>query len=401
MANIDTDVVVVGAGPAGLIAAREAAKRGVKVTVLEEHKEIGVPCHCAGLLSIKGLKNIAIPLNANFVQNRLKGARFYSPSGLSFTVERKEHVACVVDRTKFDKFLAREATYAGAEIKLQSRVQQVNRHGEGVTVSGPWESINAKVVIDAEGVNSRLVKRMGLTPLKPECLLPALQFELADVDVDPAYAEIHVGRKVAPNFFAWVIPLNGNSARVGLACKGTNPHKKLESFVRSRFDKYSRLSVSSGRIVACGPIPTTFNDNFIVVGDAAGQAKPTTGGGVILGGICASIAGSIAAEAVKSGIYTSNFLRKYEVLWKRRLGREFNIMCLARNIVNRLSDKTLDKIFKIVIDKNLQTELSMKGDMDFQSNLLSALRKKKDLLRILLTAVPDLLPFRALELGKG
>jgi len=390
-----TDVVVIGAGPAGLIAAREAAERGAKVTVLEEHKEIGVPCHCPGLLSIKGLKDVAIPLNADFIQNRLKGARFYSPSGFSFTVERKEDVACVIDRTKFDKFLAQQATRAGAEIKLQSKVQQVNRHSKGVTVTGPWGSISAGVVVDAEGVNSRLVKRMGLTPLKPECLLPALQFELVDVNVDPVYAEIHVGRKVAPGFFAWVIPLNDNSARVGLACKGSNPREKLEIFVRRRFDKYSHLSVSSGRIVTCGPISRTFNDNFVVVGDAAGQTKPTTGGGVILGGICASIAGSIVAEAVKSGTYASTFLRKYEMLWKKRLGKEFKIMCLARNIVNRLSDKTLDKIFKIIIEKNLQTEFSMKGDMDFQSNLLSALGKKKDLIRILLTAAPDLIHFRA------
>lgn len=391
---MNTDVVVIGAGPAGLIAARKAAKKGAKVTVLEEHKEIGVPSHCAGLLSIKGLKHIAIPLNADFIQNKLKGARFHSPSGLSFTVEREENVACVIDRTKLDKFLARRAVHAGAEIKLQSKVQQVKRHNEGITVSGLWGSINANVAIDAEGVNSLVVKRMALTPLKPECLLPALQFELADIDVDPAYAEIHVGKKVAPNFFAWVIPLNGNSARVGLACKWANPREKLESFVKSRFDKYSRLSVSSGRIVTCGPISRTFNDNLVVVGDAAGQSKPTTGGGVILGGICASIAGSIVAEAVKSGSYAGFFLRKYEMLWKKRLGKEFKIMRLARNTVNHLSDKTLDKIFKIVIDKNLQTEFSMKGDMDFQSDLLSSLGKKKDLLRILLAAAPDLIHFR-------
>ena len=397
---MNTDIIVIGAGPAGLIAAREAAKRGAKVTVLEEHKEIGVPCHCAGLLSVKGLKDIAMPLDANFIQNKLTGARFFSPSGLSFTVERKENVACAVDRTKFDKFLAQQATSAGAEIETQSKVQEINRHDKGVTVSGPQGSINAHFVVDAEGVNSRLVKRMGLTSLKPECLLPALQFELADVDLDSGYAEIHVGRKVAPSFFAWVIPLNSNSARAGLACKGANAREKLESFVRSRFDKFSRLSVSSGRVVTCGPIARTFADNFVVVGDAAGQTKPTTGGGVILGGICASFAGEIVAEAVKSRAYSGFFLRKYETLWKNRLGKEFRIMRLARNTLNCLSDKTLDKIFKIVMDNNLQAEFSMRGDMDFQSDLLSGLGKKKDLLRILLTAAPDLLRLSTLGLRK-
>lgn len=391
---MNKDVVVVGAGPAGLITAREVAERGVDVVVLEEHEEIGVPCHCAGLLSLRGLMEIGVPLSAGFVQNRIKGAHFHSPSGLSFTVERKEAVACVVDRSKFDKFLARQATRAGADIRLQSRVQQINRRNKRIMVSGLWGLINASVVVDAEGVGSRFVKELGLTPLGPECILPALQFELTDVEVDSAYAEIYVGEKIAPGFFAWVIPLNGDSARAGLACRKANPIKKLKSFVRNRFSKFSRVSVRSGRIVTCGPIPRTFDNNFVVVGDAAGQVKPTTGGGVILGGVCASIAGGVVAEAVKRGAPTSSFLREYERLWKRRLGREFKITRLVREIANRLSDKTIDKIFKVVVEKNLQTEFSIKGDIDFQAGLLSALAKKRDLLNILLTVAPDIIRLR-------
>jgi len=391
---VNTDVVVIGAGPAGLIAAREAAKRGAKVTVLEEHKEIGIPCHCAGLLSVKGLADIEVPLSTGFVQNKIKGARFHSPSGLSFTVKRKEAVACVIDRSKFDKFLAQQTTRAGSEIKLKSKAQQINRHNKGVMVEGTWGSINASVIIDAEGVGSRLVKAMGLTPLKSECLLPALQFDLVDVSVDSKYAEIYVGRKIAPGFFAWVIPLADNSARVGLACKGANTRKRLEGFVKSRFSKFDCVSVRPGCIVTCGPIPKTFDDNFLVVGDAAGHVKPTTGGGVILGGISASIAGEVAAKAVKRGLSTSTFLGEYERLWKKGLGREFKVTRFAREVMNRLSDKTVDKIFRIVVDKNFQNEFSIKGDMDFQAGLLSALGKKRDILKILLTAAPDLISFR-------
>lgn len=390
---MDADVAVVGAGPAGLIAAREAAKRGVNVAVFEEHEEVGVPCHCAGLLSIRGLMELEVPLSAGFVQNRLKGAHFFSPSGLSFTVGRREAVACVADRSALDKFLARQATHAGANIRLQSKVQRIKRQDEHVTISGPWGSMSAGMAVDAEGLRSRFVRQMGLTPLKPECVLPALQFELVDVDVDSAYAEIYVGKKVAPDFFAWVIPLNDYSVRVGLACKEVNPLKTLKSFVRSRFGNSSRVSVRPGRIVICGPIPRTFDDNFVVVGDAAGQVKPTTGGGVILGGICASIAGEVAAEAVKRGVLNSSFLREYQRLWKGRLGKEFRITRLARRIINRLSDKTLDKIFKIVVKENLQTEFSVKGDMDFQASLLSSFIKKGDVLKILLTAAPDIIRF--------
>jgi len=388
------DIVVVGAGPAGLIAAREAARRGATVTVLEEHAEIGVPCHCAGLLSIKGLKDLGVPLSADFIQNQLKGARFYSPSGLSFTVGRREAVACAVDRSMFDKFLAEQATNAGAEIRTESRVENVSRRDKRIAVEDSLTSISAGVVVDAEGAVSRFVETMGLKLLESRGVLPALQFKLEDVNVDPAYAEIHVGNKVAPGFFTWVIPLGPDSARVGLACKGANVREKLESFIQGRFGKVKRTTVSSGRIITCGPIPRTYDDNFIVVGDAAGQVKPTTGGGVILGGMCAAFAGEVAAESAKNRDYGAVFLEKYERLWKSKLGGEFRTMRLARQVVNRLSDKTVDKLFKFVLDKNLQEEFSVKGDIDFQGGLLSALVKKRDLLRILLTAAPDLLRFR-------
>jgi digeranylgeranylglycerophospholipid reductase len=388
------DVVVIGAGPAGLIAAREAARRGATVTVLEEHAEIGVPCHCAGLLSIKGLKDLGIPLSSDFVQNRLKGARFYSPSGLSFVVGRREAVACAVDRSMFDKFLAEKATRAGAEIRTESRVKGISRVDKRIAVEGSFSSLSAGVVVDAEGVASRFVKAIGLRPLESRGVLPALQFELEDVKVDPAYAEIYVGNKVAPGFFAWVIPLGHDSVKVGLGCKRANVREKLESFIQTRFGKVKRAAVHSGRLITCGPISRTFDDNFIVVGDAAGQVKPTTGGGVILGGVCAAFAGEVAVEAMENRNASAVFLEKYERLWKSRLGGEFRTMRLARQVVNRLSDKTTDKLFKFVLEKNLQEEFSVKGDIDFQGGLLSALVKKRDLIRILLTAAPDLLRFK-------
>jgi len=388
---MDADVVVVGAGPAGLVAAREAAGGGVGVVVLEEHGEVGFPCHCAGLLSLRGLGEIGVPPDADFVQNRVRGAHFFSPSGLSFTVERNEDVACVVDRSLLDKFLARQATEAGAEIRLQSRVQRVRRRNGRMIVEGPWGSVEAGVVVDAEGVASRLVKEMGLTPLGSEGILPALQFELTDMDVDPAHVEMHVGERVAPHFFAWVIPLSDHRARVGLACRGDDPRQRIEEFMKKRFDKPTRLSVSSGPVVTCGPIPKTFSENFLVVGDAAGQVKPTTGGGVILGGICASMAGEVSSEAVKRGIFSSDFLGEYERRWRERLDREFRATRLARRVLNRLSDKTMDKIFKIILEKGLQGELSAEGDMDLQASLLSALARKRDILRLLLTVAPDIL----------
>jgi len=396
MQTEETDILVVGGGPTGLIAAREASRKGAAVAVLEEDAEIGLPCHCAGLVSIKGLENLGVPSEGSFVQNKVRGARFFSPSGLSFTVEREEAVASVVDRRLFDKFLAQQAEEAGARIKLGFKVQGVERSGTELAVRGREASGRAKILIDAEGVSSEILKTIGLNPLDRTCLLTGLQLDLQGVDVDPDYVQFHAGQRIAPGFFAWVIPLSRHSARVGLACKGMNPREHLERFIKDRLGDQRLLELAatrSGRIVTCGPMEKTFDDNFLVVGDAAGQAKPTTGGGVVLGGICASIAGEVAAEAVDCGELSGTFLQRYESLWKERFGNEFRTMLLARKVMDSLSDKAIDRLFKVVIDGNLQNLLSAEGDMDFQRGVLLKLLKSKEVLKLLPSFLKFWVPF--------
>ena len=392
----EAEILVVGAGPAGLIGARAAARRGAEVTVLEEHSEIGLPCHCAGLLSLNGVRDIGVPQEGSFVQNMVRGARFFSPSGLSFTVEKDEAIACVVDRGLFDRFLARQATQAGARIRLTSKVRGIRRAEEGIVALGEQESTRAKILIDAEGASSRIVKAAGLEPLDPSCILPGLQFDLRGVDVDSDYVEIHVGRGVAPGFFAWVIPLSEDSARVGLACKGPKPKNTLDRFVENRFgyeNRLGRIATRSGRVITCGPIEKTFADNLLVVGDAAGQVKPITGGGVILGGICASVAGEVAAKAVEEGDFSGVLLGRYESLWKERLGKEFRMTLLVRRTLDRLSDKVIDRLFKVIIEENLPDLLSEQGDIDFQTGVLRKVLMRKEILRILPSLLGALSPF--------
>jgi len=396
MITEETDILVIGAGPAGLITAREASRKGAMVTVWEEHTEIGRPCHCAGLLSLKGLESIGVTGHRSFVQNKVKGARFFSPSGLSFTVERDKVVACAVDRRSFDLFLGQQAIEAGAQIRLNSRVQAIEHINASVIVYGDKESTETKIVVDAEGVSSSVVKALGLKPLDQSGLLPGFQSDLKGVEVDPDYVEIHTGERIAPGFFAWVIPLSEDSARVGLACKEADTRERLERFVRDRFEDKSNpewASIRSGRIVTCGPIEKTYNNSLLVVGDAAGQTKPTTGGGVILGGVCASIAGEVAAEAIRQEDFTIGFLQRYESRWKERLGKEFKTGLMARKIMNSLSDRAIDRIFKVVIDENLQGLLSAEGDIDFQSGVLLKMLSRKEILRILPSFLRALSPF--------
>lgn len=319
MKTEETDILVIGAGPAGLIAAREAATRRANVVVLEEHEEIGKPCHCAGLLSLKGLERLGVPADGGYVQNKVRGARFFSPSGLTFTVEKDEPVACVVDRSIFDRFMAQKTAEAGARISLNEQANSIERGEKETVIQSENKKFHAKMVIDSEGASSRIIKDAGLKPINRDSLVSGIQCDLENVGVDPEYVEVHFGNKTAPKFFAWVIPLSENKARVGLGCKGENPKEHLDEFVRRRFGiekNLGRGDIRSGLIITGGPIDRTFSDRFLVVGDAAGQVKPTTGGGVILGGICASIAGRIAAEAVACGNFSSSFLSQYEDLWK-------------------------------------------------------------------------------------
>ncbi|MBS7639230.1 MAG: NAD(P)/FAD-dependent oxidoreductase [Candidatus Bathyarchaeia archaeon] len=388
----DVDVAIIGAGPSGLIAAREASVRGVKVVVLEEHGEIGLPCHCAGLLSIRGLDQIGAPSSgASYIQNRFRGAHFFSPSNLSFTVERRNYVACVVDRHLLDNFLASQALESGSEIRLNSRVQSVRCDGKGWILNiGGYDRLRAKIIIDAEGASPRILGMTGLRPLKTTRLLRGLSADIKGVSLDPDYVEVHFSTRIAPGLFAWVIPLeDGEAARVGLACRGSNPYRRLIKFVKKRFERdiggggLRPLTYRSGLVITCGPIKKTYGDGLLVVGDSAGQVKPITGGGVVFGGICASIAGKVASEAAKNNRTGGSFLKTYEDMWRARLGKEIRIALLARKIINRLSDRDLDKVFSTIIRSEIYKDLSADGDMDHQGTTILKIVRRRGIFRFL------------------
>ncbi|HYB93239.1 MAG TPA: NAD(P)/FAD-dependent oxidoreductase [archaeon] len=385
-----TDIVVIGAGPTGLIAAMEAAEHNVKVTVFEEHEEIGVPSHCAGLLSVDGLKRIGVTPSQIFVQNEIRGACFHSPTGLEFAVKGKSVMAYVVNRVAFDKDLAIKAERSGVDIRLGNKVLgliQRDKKISGVkTRSGAVES---KVVINCSGSFSTLNIETGLE--LPKKIIPAVQYELEYSTSKPDFVDIFVGHNVAPGFFAYVIPTSSESVRVGLACEDANPRGLLNNFVKQKMGKYKILSLKGGLISIGGPISKTYSNGFLVVGDAAGHTKPTTGGGVITGGICAKIAGRIAAESINQGNYSANFLAAYQKSWQNKLKKEFSAMSVARKMFNRLSDETIDKIFKIVTENKLQNVIEETGNIDFQSGALYSLMRQPSVIKLILTVAGDLL----------
>lgn len=376
------DVVVVGGGPCGSFAAWTLAKLGAEVAVFEEHEEIGVPSHCAGHVSINGLKRLALRLPQEIFENKIYGATFFSPSGLEFRVKRSSLVTCVLNRELFDKHLAMLATNAGARYFTRCRVNSLlSTSGfiTGVSVSrkGVRETLTSNVVIDAEGCSSLLVKKAGLQALDRSMVVNAIQAEVDRVnDVETDMVEVYLGQEYAPGFFAWIIPKRDSSAKVGLAVRTGDPRPYLNRLLRrhpiasKKLRKSRILSLSMHPISLGGAIPKTYANGLLIVGEAASQVKPTTGGGIIFGLTCAKIAGEVAYEAIRKNDFSENFLSRYQLRWKKAIGFELRVMRWLRGRLNKLSDSQLDRVIALCSRFGVAKALEEVGDVDYEGNSL-------------------------------
>jgi len=380
--NGKTDIVVVGGGPCGSYSALTAARLGAEVLVCEEHREIGVPKHCAGHLSVAGLERLGLRLPREAIENEIKGAVFHSPSGKEFVIRRGSPVTYVVNRELFDKHLSDLATKSGARYLLESRVKSLLFDsgfvvGVAVKKGRDEKSFTSNLVIDAEGCSSTLLKKTGLQTLRGSMVVKAIQVEVDRVDeIEGDLVEVYLGRRYAPGFFAWIIPKRDASAKVGLATRAGDPREYLRRFMKNhpvaskKLRKSSITSLSLHPISLGGPVPKTYSNGLLVVGDAASQVKPTTGGGVIVGLSCSKIAGEVAYEAVKNNDFSETFLSRYQSRWKDLVGFDLTVMRVIRKLLNRLSDDKMDKIVDLCARFGVDDVLEEVGDLDFQGRSL-------------------------------
>jgi len=361
------EAAVVGAGPAGLLAATRIAEHGFGVQVLEEHKTIGEPCHCAGLISVEGLRRLGLEPRGDFIQCEVYGGRVYAPSGEHMELRDSRPRAYVVDRAAFDRCLAERAVDAGAEIRLGERVEAISFSGGSATLRVGKETVEPGVVVDAEGPEARLLAEAGLDTGQGG-LLKGFNVDVHSVEVEPGIVEMWFGDETARGFFAWVIPTGDDEARCGLASKG-DALGSLKGFLRKRFGVEPPARVRAGRVCTGGPVKRTVYGNLLLAGDAAGQVKPTTGGGVVLGGLCARIAGDVASQHLGG----EGDLARYEGLWRGRYGREFKLMLAVRVLMNGLGDERLSRALHAFKEEGLQARaqaLLENGDMDMQAGVI-------------------------------
>ena len=341
------DVVVIGAGPAGSTVAARLARQGHDVIVLEEHDEIGSPVHCTGLLGEEAFREFSLP--DSLVLANAGAARFSSGNGQSFAVASDRVRAAIIDRAALDRLIAERARQAGAEVVRGWRAESVTVGDDRVTVSSASASpVVARACVLACGANYRFHRALGLG--RPDVLLQSAQVETPF----PAMSEIEVrlGREVAPAGFAWMVPFSRNGApyaRIGLMS---------ESRAGERFARFARSLQLSARsdaplpdprlkVLPLTPVARTYADRVVVVGDAAGLVKPTTGGGIYYGMLSGDLAAEVLDDALTRDRLQAASLKRYETRWQQRFGQEIRVGRAFRRIAQSLNDDAIDALIEL------------------------------------------------------
>lgn len=363
----DYDVVVVGAGPGGSVTARFAALNGASVLMLEKRQDIGSPVRCGEGLSKAHLDEAGIKIDRRWLANEVEGAHIISPSGYRLTISEKyagNEVGMVIERDVFDKIQALEAAKAGADILVKATVTDVIKENGtvvGVQVEhfGERFGVRARCVVAADGFESQVGRWAGLnTRLKAGDIMSCLQYRLTGVKVDPKYCEFYLGNEVAPGGYLWVFPKSEDTANVGIGVMAkkvkekADPKRYLDRFIEkdTRIRRGKPLDSVAGGVSTSPPLEQTVAPGIILVGDAARQIDPITGGGVANACRAGRIAGEVLGEAAQKGDFSLDQLMKYEKGWRAIMENNLYRNWLAKEKLAKLSDDTLDKLIDSLSD---------------------------------------------------
>jgi geranylgeranyl reductase family protein len=370
------DAIVVGAGPAGLQSARQLATRKLRVAVLEEHRTVGDPIHCTGVVAREAFDEFS--LSSDSILNELTTARFISPSGQDIVYRTRVVEAVVVDRALFDRHLADAAVRAGAELIRDARVNAVACDAGGVTIHVAGQaSLRARSCVLACGGRYALHRQLGLDV--PSLLLHTAQRELPART--PGDVEVHFGSEVAPRGFAWVVPVwrGGQSfARIGVMAEAQAPtyFTRMVDRVASRWGVERPVSGSPRlKILPLSRISRTYGDRFIAVGDAAGLVKPTTGGGIYYSLVSASIGASVLASALHEGDVSPVRLSDYERRWRARLETELDTQLSFRLLAQRMPDEDIEGLFELARTDGVMPIVRRTASFNRHRKLIVALLK--------------------------
>jgi geranylgeranyl reductase family protein len=387
----DCDVAVVGAGPAGSRTARDLAARGFRVRLLEEHRAVGVPSHCSGLISLRTLKESG--LGEGQIIHRITGAFVHTQSGSEVALGGGDTRAVAIDRIAWDRALCEQAQAAGADL-VRARVTSVARpfdtsgragHVRLTTqTDGRDSTLVARLVIGADGTHSRVRRTLGMGAPREYAYNLGIEGKLKARRDD--FVHVFVGQEMAPGWFGWIIPTGDGMVRVGI---GSNNHVKPIDCYRDLtrrfpglFDGIEPCRMYGGTI----PLefaPRTYGDNAMLVGDAGGQVKPFSGGGIYTSLVAARHAAQTAVEAFAADDFGARKLAVYEKRWKREIGRELLRSLRLRRFGLGLSEDEVERVVTALRSDGLQQLAARHGDIDYPSRVLLRLARSAPALTML------------------
>ncbi len=382
------DVLVVGGGPAGAAVARDIALAGWSVLIAERDVAIGKPVQCSGLVTHRTL--VTAGLSPSMTNNALTGAAVYSPRRQRYEIGGDRVHAYILDRTKFDEGMMEQALAAGVELFNSTRVVSLSRDDRWLRIQtergGRTQSVRARLVIGADGPRSLVASFLGLPP--PSEFLRARG---ADVRLPrrPATDQVQIfaGERYAPGFFAWAIPFGDDRYRIGWGIgRASAETQHLENLIADFPEIFHGIEVltQTGGLIPLGPRPRTFGDGGMVVGDAAGQAKATSGGGLYTSLTCATHCARVAIEALASDDTSAARLSAYDRAWRADIGQELDRATILREAYRTLSDDDLEWGLRMLRLPRMRHIVDRYGDIDYPSRLSTVvLRTAPTLLRFL------------------
>jgi geranylgeranyl reductase family protein len=378
------DVAVIGGGPGGLHAAILLARAGFGVSLFEEHDRIGEPVHCTGVLADDAFGEFELPRAS--ILNTLSTARFVSPSGLQVSYTTPQIEAHVVDRRTLDQNIADRAVDAGVRLRSGRRVRSLEPTDRGMRLEFDGAApVEARSVVLACGASYGLQRRFGLG-------LPPVSLNSAQLEL-PARrggdVEVYFGGEVAPGGFAWTVPVQraaGAFVRVGLMCEGDAAmyfQQFVDRVARSWGTDATSIVTPRRRFLPLSPLPRTFADRLLVVGDAAGLVKPTTGGGIYYSLVSATLAADTLIPALRDDALDAGSLSVYQQRWRERLGPEFQAQLALRMLAQRMSDEEIDSLFDLALTDGVMPIVRRTAQFNRHRNLIVALFKHAPARRLL------------------